>query len=82
MGQIESSNGPLRRIYRKLTDNHPAIFYNLNLRLSVKDLNHAAETKGLVPSILVLGTIPSMGNTNISLVEQEECFRTMYTERD
>lgn len=77
MGQIESAHGPLRI----LTENHGALSDNLRLRLTVKALNDAAGPKELVPSLLVFGTIPSLGNTGANLMEQEDQFKAKHTAR-
>lgn len=81
MGQIESAHGPLRRIFRLLNENHSSLSENLKLRLAVKALNDTAGPKGLVSSLLVFGTIPSLGNTNANLVELEDRFRAMHAAR-
>lgn len=82
MGQIESSHGPLRRVFRVLTEKYPNLSDNLRLRLSVKSLNDTAGPKGLVPSLLVFGVIPSLGNTDADLPNQEERFRAMHEARN
>lgn len=78
MGQIESLHGPLRRFFRISTERHPSLSDNLRLRLSVKDLNHTVGPKRLLPSPLVFGVIPSLGNTDADLPNQEERFREMH----
>lgn len=81
MGKVESAHGPLRRIYRMLTDNYPELSDNLRLRFSIKALNDTAGTKGLVPSLLVYGTIPSLGNTGADLPDQEDRFTALAAAR-
>lgn len=77
MGKIESSHGPLRRIFRILTENYPRLSDNMRLRLTVKSLKDTAGPKGLVPSLLVFGVIPSLGNTDAEIPGQEERFQAM-----
>lgn len=66
MGKVESAQGPLRGIYRLVTDNYPDLYYNLRLRITVKALNDTAGHKRLVLSLLVW-TIPSLGNAGTGL---------------
>lgn len=49
MGQIESAHGPLRRIYRMLTEEYNNL--SDNLRFGIKALNDTAGTRGLVGAI-------------------------------
>lgn len=78
MGQIEGAHAPLRRVFRMFHKEHPSLSDNLKLRLSVKALNDTAGPEGLVPSLLVFGVIPSLGNTEANLVDQERRFRAMH----
>lgn len=82
MGKIESAHGPLRRIYRMLTDKYPDLSDALRLRFSVKALNDTSGPKGLVPSLLVFGTIPSIGSSNANLPDQEQRFKAMRAARE
>lgn len=79
MGQIESSDRPLQPIYQILSEKYTALYFNLKLRLAVKVLNNTAGQKGLVPSLLVFITFPSLGKTSANLIEQEDRFRAMHT---
>lgn len=74
MGKIEIAHGPLRRIYCMLSDMYPTLSDNLRLKFAVKSLNDTAGTNDLVSSLLVFGTIPSLGNTETELHDQEEKF--------
>lgn len=81
MGQSKSTHGPLRRIYRILSETHSNPSDNLKMLLVVKPLKDTARPKGLVPSLLLFGAIPSLGNGAANLTEQEERFRAVYTVR-
>lgn len=81
MGQIEGAHGPLRRIYSMLTDKYPTLSDNVRLRFAVKALNDTAGHNGLVPSLLVFRSIPSMGNTEADLPDQNDRFRAMLDAR-
>lgn len=64
-----------------LTDNYADLSDALRLRFAVKALNDTAGIKGLVPSLLVFGTIPSLGNTGANWLNQEERFKAMHAAR-
>lgn len=80
-GQVDSTYGPLRRIYLILMDKYAALSDNLGSRFAVKSLNETDRSKGLVPWLLVFGTIPSLWNTGVTLTDQDERFKAMYTAR-
>lgn len=77
----KTQTDPLRRIFRILNDTYPDLSDHLKLWFAVKVFNDTAGPKGLVPSLLVFGTIPSVGNSGANLVYREESFRVMYTAR-
>lgn len=81
MCQIESAHGPLRGIYRILTETYGELWENLKLRLNVKAMNDTTRSKCLVPSSLVFVTIKSLENTGDILMEQEDRFQEMHTAR-
>lgn len=77
MGKVESAHGPLRRVYRLLTDQYPDLSGHLRLRFAVKALTDTAGVIGLVPSLLVFRTIPSLGNTGVELADQGQRFNAL-----
>lgn len=81
MGLVEQAHASLRRIFRLVKQNHPTISNALCLRFSVKSLNDTAGDKGLVPSMIVFGVIPSLGNTHDNLPDQQERFNAMIVAR-
>jgi transposase InsO family protein len=54
----ESMHAPLRRIYRKVRDEHPDLEMDLALALSCKAMNDTANEDGLCPTLLVFGALP------------------------
>lgn len=64
-----------------LTDRYSGLSDNLRLRFAVKALNDTAGTNGLVPSLLVLGTIPSIGNTEAEFADREQRFSAITSAR-
>lgn len=81
MGKIESAHGPLCTIYRTLRDRYPDLSDSPRLRCEVNALNDTADTNGLVPSLLVFGTIPSLGDTESELADQEQRFNEITAAR-
>lgn len=82
MGKIEQAHAPLRRIFRILSEKHPKLSASIRLRYPVKELNDTAGDKGLVPSMLVFGVIPSIYNSGAHLCEQEDRFDAMKRARE
>lgn len=76
--KILAWNSNLRRGFCILTKTYPTLSHNMRLRLTVKALNDTAGSRGLVPSLLVFGTITSLGNTESNLTDQQERIKAMY----
>jgi hypothetical protein len=56
----ERYHDPLRRIYRKVRHDFPAIPGSLALSLANKAMNDTMGPEGLVPTLLVYGTLPRL----------------------
>lgn len=82
MGQIESAKCTLRIIYRILSENYPNLSGNIRINFSVKALNDTAGLKGLVPSLLVFGTILSLGSKGVDMTDQGTRFKAMHVARN
>lgn len=77
MCKAENAHGPLRRIYGMLTDSYPDRSDTLRMRFAVIAQNETTGHKGLLPSLLEFGIIPSLGNTGAYLHVQEQSFRAI-----
>lgn len=70
MGKVEQAHALLRKISKILLQEHPRLSSAMRLRYAVKALNDTAGDKGLVPSMLVFGVTPSLGNTGANIQDQ------------
>ena len=62
---VERYHAPLRRVYNIITVNSPAnINTALTLQAAVKACNNNVGPNGLIPTLLVFGTIPRFGLPN------------------
>jgi hypothetical protein len=77
-GQIHSK---LRNIFNKVSSENPRLSRQLRLSIAVKALNDTAGPDGLVPSLLVLGTLPRPPNSTKEFPAQSERFQAMDTAR-
>jgi hypothetical protein len=59
-GQNERPHSPLRRCYLKIKNDVPSLPADLCLRVAVKVMNDTVGQNGLVPTLLVFGTIPQL----------------------
>lgn len=64
-----------------LSDQYPELPDVLRLRFAIKVLNDTAGVNGLVPSLLVFGTIPSLGNAEADIADQEDRFNALSAAR-
>lgn len=74
----ETYHEPLRRVFRILRERHPNVEPELILQYAMNGLKYSIESNGLVPSLLVFGTLPSFPLiTTIKLPNQEERLEMM-----
>jgi hypothetical protein len=59
-GLVESKHNHLQKIFQRVKTDFPGIGDNLALLYAVKARNDVANPKGLVPSMLVFGTMPRL----------------------
>jgi len=57
LGPGERYHEPLRRVFRKILDEYPKMHQDMVLRLALKACNDTLGPEGLVPSLLVFGTV-------------------------
>lgn len=82
IGPGERYHGPLRRIFRILRNRYARIEPEVILRYAVKAMNDSMGPEGLVPSLLVFGTIPTFPITESNRPEQAERLAAMAKARD
>jgi hypothetical protein len=76
----ERYHDPLRRLYRKVRQDFPAISEPLALSLANKAMNDTIGPEGLVPTLLVFGTVPRLSTTG-SFPNQNERMLAMDSTR-
>ena len=72
LGIGERYHEPLRRIFRKISIDYPHIDPQLLLKIAVKAMNDTMGESGLVPSLLVFGTIPRFPIISTDFPSQKE----------
>lgn len=60
IGEGERYHIPLRRVFRISLDRYPSLDPEVTLRYTVKALNDTMGPEGMIPSILVFGTLPTL----------------------
>ena len=60
LGTGERYHGPLRRIFKKVSDEYSSVSADLRLALSVKAMNDCTGPEGIVLSLLVFGVMPRL----------------------
>jgi hypothetical protein len=83
LGANERAHAVLRRIYLKTRHDHPNISQELALAYSQKAINETIGTDGLVPTLLVYGSMPRFRAACLDarLQPNSERFRCMATAR-
>jgi len=69
LGAGETYHAIVRRIYMKLRRDYPKLTPKLLLAMAIKAVNDSAGPEGLVPSLLVFGTMPKL--PNVARLEHE-----------
>lgn len=63
VGVGEKYHGPLRIVYNKIIYEHSLVDRETALRLAIKGCNDTLGAYGLVPTLLVFGTLPALPTT-------------------
>ena len=79
LGQGERYHSPLEKICSKVKLDYPSLSNQTALTVSVYGLNNSVNMEGLIPTLLVFGTIPKLplGNTSQLQPDQKERFFAM-----
>lgn len=75
----ERYHEPLRQNFDRIITELPSIDSEVALRLSVKAINDTAGPDGLVPSLLVFGSVPSFSAMNMDIPIQRERMAALAT---
>lgn len=75
----EAFHSPLRRVYNKVSANHPVVDRELPLRLVVKACNDTRGPDGLDPSLLVLSTLSTLAIVSRNNPAQAKSMEAMQT---
>eukprot|EP00171_Calliarthron_tuberculosum_P007706 IDg7706t1 len=83
LGPGERYHAPLRKIYQKIKTDYPLLDNETALSIANYGLNNSANPEGLVPTLLVFGSIPKLPLGNVSHLppSQRERFQAMETSR-
>jgi hypothetical protein len=83
LGVNERAHCILRRVYLKTRNDHPNLSQELALRYSVKAINETTGPSGLVPVLLVYGTMPryKVAGLDTRLLPNIERFKALKTAR-
>jgi hypothetical protein len=81
LGANERAHCILRRVYLKTRNDHPNLSQELALCYSVKAINETTGPSGLVPVLLVYGTMPryKVAGLNTRLLPNTERFKALKT---
>jgi hypothetical protein len=60
LGQNERLHRPLRRCFRKIKNGIPSLPDDVSLRVAIKAINDNVGPNGLIPKLLVFGTMPQL----------------------
>lgn len=69
IGIGERYHTPLRRIFLEVCEDVPDLDHHIALQLNVKAMNDTMGHEGLVPSLLVSGTLPRFGPHSTPLLK-------------
>lgn len=82
IGAGESYHRQLRRVFNCIRSETPNVEPEHALRLAIKAINDTAGSNGLVPSMLVFGTVPSFPASPRHNPKQRERFAALKAARD
>lgn len=81
IGSGERYHGPLRRVFNKIKHENPKMPRELTLSLALKALNDTMGPEGLVPTLLVFGTLPRFPTVESSNAGQFERMNALESAR-
>lgn len=81
IGVGERYHAPLRRIFNRVRENSPALDAEICLKIATKAMNDTMNPEGLVPSLLVFGTLPRFPPSSTSLPTHNNRMQAMATAR-
>ncbi|MEM1283154.1 MAG: reverse transcriptase domain-containing protein [Chlamydiota bacterium] len=81
IGSGERYHKPLRRIFNKINMDSPGLDREMALRIALKSINDTMGPEGLVPSLLVFGSLPRFPCVNSTLPNQRERMRALEVAR-
>jgi hypothetical protein len=81
LGAGEQIHSRIRSVYSKITSEYPSLSRELRLSITVKALNDTAGPVGLVPSLLVFGTLPRTPDAPKEFPAQRARLQAMKTAR-
>ena len=81
LGSGESFHRHLRRVFQSVRASHPTIDKKHALRLAIKAINDTAGPHGLVPSVLVFGSMPAFPLAPKNMHSQAERYKALATAR-
>ena len=81
IGPGERYHAPLRRIFNRIYEDIPQIDRHLALQLAVKAMNDTVGPEGLVPTLLVFGTLPRFPPLSPTLPGHENRMKAMASAR-
>ena len=81
LGVGERYHEHLKRIFRKVMEDEPDLPEEIALQLSVKAMNDTVNPEGLVPSLLLFGTVPRFEPHSSRLPNHEARMRAMTVAR-
>jgi hypothetical protein len=78
LGTGERIHGPLRRIFKKVSDEYPTVTADVRLALRVKAINDCVGPEGLVPPLLFFGVMPRLPDFPTQVSSQIERFKCIF----
>lgn len=82
IGVSEKYHDPLRRVYSKTAEEHPTIEHPTILRLALKGFHATIGPSGLVSTLLLFGSLPSLPAVSSTLPKQHELMLALRSARD
>jgi hypothetical protein len=78
----ETLHAPLRRVLRKINDEHPDVPDDHALSIAIHAMNSTANERGLCPMLLVFGVLPKLPEVARVLPSHFDRIKAMHTARD
>lgn len=81
IGIGERYHDPLRRIFLRICEDVPDLDHHVSLQIAVKAMNDTMGPEGLVPSMLVFGTLPRLSPHSTTLPNHVDRMHAMEVAR-